>query len=199
MTQAVLLCPEVCLGVQLHTISPEARVSQLLKPVTCVVFSCPLRWALQATHFGSGALFMGTTNPCKPLLHDVLFVLCLPCGLLGSPPLTPRRLANSCKDAFTKFLSLWDSCLFSVLWHLLLVLWQNLWHDEGKALLWTCHALLRQRYHKEVLDTFPHLSLNLGIPAWGVWLSFPCPAPVHNKTDASSQNSTDPVLSYFQL
>lgn len=86
MTQAALLCPEVCcLGVQLHTMSPEAQVSQLLKPVTCVVFSPPLRGALQATHFGSGALFMGTTNPCKPLWHDVLFVLCLPCSLLGSP------------------------------------------------------------------------------------------------------------------
>lgn len=161
MPQAALLCPEVCcLGVQLHTIRPEAQVSQLLLLVTCVMFSAPLRWALQTTHFGSGSLFMGTTNPFKTLLHDALFVLRLSCSLLGSPLHTPKRLANSCKDALAKFLyeipvcslcsdtHCWHWCCGSSISPSCGSLSQNLWHDEGEAqviLLWTCQGLLSRR------------------------------------------------------
>lgn len=146
------------------------------------MFSTPLRWALQIVHFGSESLLMGTRNLCKPLLHDELFALCLPGSLLGSPPLTSRGLVSRCRDAFTKFLSLWSSCLLSVLWHLLLALlmWQlhwpqlgslsqNLWHNDREAqvtLLWTCQALLSWRYHKEVLDMFPHWKKSCEKKSW---------------------------------
>lgn len=126
-----------------------------LAPAThdpCYVFS-PSRWALSATCFDSRSLFyryckflqaspawcplpaMHSSNP-----HRWQF---LTSSLLGSSPFTPRRQANTTKDALENFLPASDFCLLSVLCHC------HCWHwCCGSSIGPSCGSLSQNLWHR---------------------------------------------------